>query len=123
MKGLAHNLGLFAGTAERHYARRASEQLLDLFRRERGEHPDLSGRALYEAVAARRLGAKPRISAAELVRRAEESFADWPAERAVRFRDVVHYLIFDEYLHQGKAREATKTNMGAVVARVIPEEL
>lgn len=65
------------------------------------------------------------MSAAELVRRAEESFADWPAERAVRFRDVVHYLIFDEYLHQGqgKAREATKTNMGAVVARVIPEEL
>lgn len=123
MKGLAHNLGLFAGTAERHYARRASEQMLDLFRQERREHPDLSGRVLYEAVAARRLGAKPRLSAAEVVRRAEESFADWPAERAVRFRDVVHYLIFDEYLHQGKAREATKTNMGAVVARVIPEEL
>lgn len=123
MKGLAHNLGLFAGTAERHYAKRASEQMLDLFQQERREHPDLSGPALYEAVAARRLGTKPRISPAELVRRAEESFADWPAERAVRFRDVVHYLIFDEYLHQGNAREATKTNMGAVVARVIPEEL
>ena len=123
MKGLAHNLGMFAATAERHYARRASEQLLDLFRRERLDRPELSGRALYEAVAARRLGVKPRISAAELVRRAEESFADWPAERAVRFRDVVHYLIFDEYLHQGKAREATRTNMGAVVARIIPEEL
>jgi hypothetical protein len=121
LRGLAH-IGLFAATSERHYARRASEQLLDLFRRERHEHPDLSGRALYEAVAARRLGAKPRISAAEVVRRAEESFADWPAERTVRFRDVVHYLIFDEYLHAGKAREATKTNMGAVVARVIPEE-
>lgn len=123
MRGLARNLGLFAATAERHYARHASEQLLDLFRLERREHPDLTGRALYQAVAARRLGVKPRMSAAELVRRAEESFADWPAERAVRFRDVVHYLIFDEYLHQGKAREATKTNMGAVVARVIPEEL
>lgn len=123
MKGLAPNLGLFAAIAERHYARRVSEQMLDLFQRERREHPDLSGRALYEAVAARRLGDKPRMSAAELVRRAEESFADWPAERAVRFRDVVHYLIFDEYLHAGKAREATKTNMGGVVARIIPEEL
>jgi hypothetical protein len=123
MKGLAHNLGLFAGSAERRYARRASEQLLDLFRQEQREHPDLNGRALYEAVAARRLGAKPRVGAAEIVRRAEESFADWPAERAVRFRDVVHYLIFDEYTHAGKAREATRTNMGAVVARVIPEEL
>lgn len=123
MKGLAHNLGLFAGSAERRYARRASEQMLDLFQRERRERPELSGSALYEAVAARRLGDKPRISAAEVVRRAEESFADWPAERAVRFRDVVHYLIFDEYTHAGKAREATRTNMGAVVARVIPEEL
>ena len=123
MKGLAHNLGLFSGTAERRYARRASEQLLDLFRRERREHPDLSGRELYEAVAGRRLGDKPRISASEVVTRAEESFADWPNERAVRFRDVVHYLIFDEYMHAGKAREATRTNMGTVVARVIPEEL
>ena len=123
MKGLAPNLGMFAATAERHYARRASEQLLDLFRRERRDRPDLTGRALYEAVAALRLGIKPRISAAEVVRRAEESFADWPAERAVRFRDVVHYLIFDEYTHAGKVREATKTNMGAVVARVIPEDL
>ena len=69
MKGLAPNLGLFAAIAERHYARRVSEQMLDLFQRERREHPDLSGRTLYEAVAARRLGDKPRMSAAELVRR------------------------------------------------------
>jgi hypothetical protein len=123
LKGLAHNIGLFAGTAERHYAKRASEQMLDLFHKERRVHPDLNGWALYEAVAARRLGDKPRISAAEVVRRAEESFADWPVERAVRFRDVVHYMIFDEYVHSGKAREATRTNMGAVVARIIPEEL
>jgi hypothetical protein len=123
MKGLAHNLGLFAATAERHYARRASEQMLDLYRKERREHPDLNGWALYEAVAARRLGDQPRMSAAEVVRRAEESFADWPVARAVRFRDVVHYMIFDEYMHAGKTREATKTNMGAVVARVIAEEL
>ena len=123
MKGLAHNLGLFAASAERHYARRASEQLLELFRREQREHPDLNGWALYEAVAAKRLGDRPRMSATEVVKRAEESFADWPVSRAVRFRDVVHYMIFDEYTHAGKTREATKTNMGAVVARVIPEEL
>ncbi len=123
MKGSAHNLGLFAGPAERRYAKEASEQLLDLFWRERREHPDLTGRALYEAVAALRLGSNPPISAAEIVRRAEESFADWPVERELRFRDVVHYLIFDEYTHAGKARARTKTNMGAVVARIIPEEI
>ena len=122
MKGLAH-LGIFAASSERHYARRASEQMLDLFHKERREHPDLTGWALYEAVAAQRLGDKPRMSATEVVKRAEESFTDWPVERPVRFRDVVHYLVFDEYMHSGKAREATKTNMGAVVARIIPEEL
>ena len=123
MRGLARDLGLFAGPAERRYAKEASEQLLDLFRREQREHPELKGRALYEAVTARRLGLNPPVSATELVRRAEESFADWPVERDLRFRDVVHYLIFDEYMHAGKARAGTKTNMGAVVARIIPEEI
>ena len=123
MRGLARDLGLFAGPAERRYAKEASEQLLDLLRREQREHPELKGRALYEAVTARRLGLNPPISATEIVRRAEESFADWPVERELRFRDVVHYLIFDEYMHAGKARAGTKTNMGAVVARIIPEEI
>jgi hypothetical protein len=123
MMGLARDLGLFAGPAERRYAKEASEQLLDLFWREQREHPELKGRALYEAVTARRLGLNPPISATEIVRRAEESFADWPVERELRFRDVVHYLIFDEYMHAGKARAGTKTNMGAVVARIIPEEI
>ena len=123
MRGLARDLGLFAGPAERRYAKEASEQLLDLFRREQREHPELKGRALYEAVTARRLGLNPPVSATEIVRRAEQSFADWPVERDLRFRDVVHYLIFDEYMHAGKARAGTKTNMGAVVARIIPEEI
>jgi hypothetical protein len=123
MRGLARDVGLFAGPAERRYAKEASEQLLDLFRREQREHPELKGRALYEAVTARRLGLNPPVSATEIVRRAEESFADWPVERELRFRDVVHYLIFDEYMHAGKARAGTKTNMGAVVARIIPEEI
>src|ERR1700746_2068499 len=123
MRGLARDLGLFAGPAERRYAKEASEQLLDLFRREQRDHPELKGRAPYEAVTARRLGLNPPISATEIVRRAEESFADWPVERELRFRDVVHYLIFDEYMRAGKARAGTKINMGAVVARIIPEKI
>jgi hypothetical protein len=123
MKSFARNLAMFAGPAERRYAKEASEQLLELFRREQREHPELKARTLYEAVAARRLGTNPSISAVEIVRRAEESFADWPVERELRFRDVVHYLIFDEYMRAGKARDGTKTNMGVVVARIIPDDL
>ena len=123
MRSLARNLGVFVAYAERRYAKEASEQLLELFRLEQREHPELKGRALYEAVIARRLGANPPISAANIVRRAEESFADWPAERDVKFRDVVHYQVFDEYTRKGEVRVGARTNMGQVVARIIPAEL
>lgn len=123
MKLLAGNLGMFVGHAERRYARGASEELLKLFSREQLEHPELKGRALYEAVIARRLGPNPTISAAEIVRRAAESFADWPVERELTFRDVVHYQVFNEYMHQGAVRVGTRTNIGAAVARIIPGEI
>jgi hypothetical protein len=116
-------IGMFVAHSERRYAKGASAQLLKLFRLEQREHPELKGRALYEAVIARRLGANPTIKAAEIVRHAEESFTDWPAERELRFRDVVHYQIFDEFMRQGEVRVGTRTNIGVAVARIIPEEL
>jgi len=113
---------LLGARAERRYAKQASAQLLYLYRQERHEHPELNPRALYQSVVAQRLG--PQAGrAGELVRRAEESFTDWPADRELKFRDVVHYLIFDECMRLGTAREGTKTNMGVVVARVIPDDL
>ena len=116
------NLGVFVAHAERRYARQASRQLLELYGREHREHPELTGRSLYEAVLARRLG--PGASnAATIVRRAEESFTDWPVERQLRFRHVVHYQIFNEYQRQAPTRQGTRTNIGDVVARIIPEEI
>ena len=113
---------LFVAHAERKYARQASTQLLDLYWQQRGAQPDLTDRVLYEGVVAQRLG--PDASrAGEIIRRAEESFTDWPVERELKFRHVVHYLIFDEYMRTGKVREGTKTNMGPVVAKIIPEEI
>ena len=113
---------MFVTLAERRFARHASRELLDLFWLEQREHPELSGRSLYLAVVARRLGANAK-RAPEVILRAEESFTDWPVERELRFRHVVHYLIFDEYTHRAKARHGTRTNIGATVARIIPEDL
>ena len=107
---------------ERRYAKAASQQLLELFRRQQREHPELKGRALYEAVIARRLGSSPTLSAVEIVRRAEESFAAWPTDRELKFRDVVHYQIFDEYMRQSQV-VGTRTNFGVAVAEIIPAEL
>ena len=107
---------------ERRYAKAASRQLLELFRHEQRERPELTGRALYEAVIARHLGSNPTLSAAEIVRRAEESFANWPIDRELKFRDVVHYQIFDEYMRQSQVI-GTRTNFGVAVAQIIPAEL
>ena len=115
-------LAIVAALAERRYARRASKELLELLRVVRREQPELSGRALYQAVITRRLGANQK-RAGEIVRRAEESFTDWPSERELRFRHVVHYQVFDEFTHSGPGRDNTRTNMGRVVARIIPEQL
>jgi len=122
LRQLPRNLGVFVAHAERRYARKASTQLLELYGRAHREHPALTGRALYEAVIARRLG-PDATKAATIVRRAEESFTDWPVERELRFRHVVHYQIFDEYQRQAPTRQGTRTNMGDVVARIIPEEI
>lgn len=122
MMSLARNLGVFVAYAERRYAKSASQQLLELFRHEQRERPELKGRTLYEAVIARRLGSNPTLSAAEIVRRAEESFADWPTDRELKFRDVVHYQIFDEYMRQSQV-VGTRTNFGVAVAQIIPAEL
>jgi hypothetical protein len=113
---------MFVTLAEKRYARHASRELLELLRREQREHPERSGRSLYEAVVARRLGPQA-LRAAEVVRHAEESFTDWPVERELRFRHVAHYLIFHEYTHGAKARQGTRSNIGGAVARVIPEDL
>jgi hypothetical protein len=125
IRALLSNLGLgnaLDARAERRYATQASLQLLELYRQQRRERPDTAPRALYESTVAQRLGPQA-ARAAELVRRAEESFTQWPVERALNFRDVVHYLVFDEYMHLGTAREGTKTNIGAVVARIVPENI
>jgi hypothetical protein len=123
MLSFARNLGVFVAHAERRYAKGASQQLLELFRHEQREHPELKGRALYEAVIARRLGSNSILSAPEIVRRAEESFADWPRDRELKFRDVVHYQIFDEYMRQREVCLGTRTDFGIAVARIIPDEL
>ena len=116
------SLRIFSAPAERRYARQASRELLELLRAVAREHPELSGRMLYRAVIARRLGCDDR-KAAEIVLRAEDSFTDWPAERELRFRHVVHYQVFNEFTHSGPERAGTRTNMGAVVTRVIPEDI
>lgn len=107
---------------ERWHARRGSRTLLELYRVVRREQQELTGKALYEAVVIRRTGLDTGAARA-ILRRAEESFIDWPTERDLRFRDVVLFMVVDNYLRSHPARHGVEAQMGYVVARVIPKDL
>jgi len=108
--------------AEKRFAGRASRELLELYNRIRLEEPQLSGRALYERVVIRRSGLDVQ-AAAGVLRRAEESFCDWPSGSDLKFHDLVQYVVIDEYLRSHVATVGTRTNMVKVVARIIPHDL
>jgi transposase-like protein len=114
---------LFAGWREKHYAARISRELLELHRRVAAAHPRLTKHELYREIVMARLGGTMAAADAALDR-AAESFASWPVERPLTFRDVVHYLAVSDYLAaNGDIAEWTQENLGRVVASVVPEDL
>jgi hypothetical protein len=108
--------------ADKWYAWRTSHEMLGWYQRVRGEEPQLTGRPLYQQVIVRRSGLDDE-AARGVLQRAYKRFCDWPFERKLRFRDVVHYVVIDEYLRSHLTNLGTHTDMGKVVARLIPHNL
>src|ERR1700756_3750390 len=98
---------------ERRYAVRISEELLKLYRLVVSGCSATARREIYRRVVMIRTGADADEARAILVR-AERSFASWPANRELRFRDVVHYLAVSEYLVFGN-RTSTRIDMGRLI--------
>jgi hypothetical protein len=106
---------------EARYAVQTSREMLKLYWIVSASHPGLAHREIYQKVVMARTGAS--LGAAEaIVRRAEQSFANWPTEREVTFSDVVHYMAVSEYL-ASVGRAGTRIDMGRVVAGRVPENL
>jgi hypothetical protein len=76
---------------ERHQIRRICLDSLKLYRRIEREMPESSQRERYARVIEERSGADPNTVQA-IMRRTEESFAAWPIERPLNFRDIVQYM-------------------------------
>jgi hypothetical protein len=115
-------LQLGASWRELQFAKNAGRQALDRYQRLRKLRPELTGRALFEAFVCERnaIGA----SAAQVIlQRAEASFAAWPNDRGLIFRDVVQYLVISEYLVSHPKRGGTTTNMARTISRLISEKL
>jgi hypothetical protein len=111
-----------AAWREHRFARKAGRGALARHRRLCVAHPDMHGRALYEAFVCER-NALTASAAQVVLHRAEASFAAWPSERALIFRDVVCYLVISEYLASHPEHSGTAINMARVIASVIPREL
>jgi hypothetical protein len=108
--------------AQKWYAWRTSCEMLRWYKRVRDEEPQLTGRSLYQQVIVRRSGLDHE-AARRVLRLAYERFCEWQCERTLRFRDVVQYVATDEYLRSHLAKLGTHTDMGRVVAHLIPPNL
>ena len=102
--------------------RRAARALLAVHARVSAEAPDLRGADLYERIVARYAQLDAKASAA-LVLHAAESFADWPVDRSVTFRDVVQYLIVERELRRSTDDDDVRETVIDVVATIVPEDL
>lgn len=107
---------------ERALARRLSRESLRIYREVRAQHPELEGPALYRAVISRQAGLD-ETAARRFVERAEDTFASWPEERPVTFRDVVQYLAVERWLAIDPDAQGFRTRLAEVVAKQIPEDL
>jgi len=114
---------LFVGWQEKHHAAKTSRELLKLREAIVAARPGLKKEDLYRQVVMARL--RVTLAAADAVLdRATESFATWPTERPLTFRDIVHYLAVSEYLgSKGDIAAWTREDLGRVVASLVPEEL
>ena len=107
---------------ERVLARRLSRESLRIFRSVETQLPQLTGAPRYRAVIARQAGLD-EDGARRFIERAEDTFASWPEERPIRFRDVVQYLVVERWLAIDPGAQGFRSDLAAIVAKEIPEDL
>ena len=103
-------------------ANRQCALMLEICREMQKENPGLEGERLYERVVAQRLSCD-ESEARELVRRADQSFAQWPDDRDVNFRDVVNFVIVNNIMGAHRTALGIHADMAVIVNAAIPKGL
>lgn len=98
LKDTLRRFNFLATLRERGKIRRLCVEALTLYRQVEIDMPQASNTARYARVIERRSGADAG-TARQIMRRAEESFALWPVERPLNFRDIVQYMAVTDGLH------------------------
>jgi hypothetical protein len=107
---------------ERQHVKRTCRDCLALYRQVEAQRADATAAERYVHVIASRTGADAN-GVNTIMRRAEESFAAWPNERPLTFRDVVQYLAVTERLGDILSESGVRAHVAAIVARLIPANL
>ncbi len=107
---------------KRAHARRVTSSMLKLYLIMSKEHSGIEKKELYLLVLTLHFNCS-RDTAEELMRSAEESFAIWPVERKLRFRDLVHYVALIEWMASNKNNKWTHHSISEFVATRIPSNL
>ena len=111
---------LYRSWRERAWARQTSRAALQLYREVQVTRPELEGVTRYQEVLARHTGLdEQRVR--KIIAGAENSFAIWPVERELRFRDVVQYLVVYQCLEAEPRVLGTRTQLTTIIEEEIPD--
>jgi len=105
---------------ERAIARDISRDCLRIYRELEDSQPRVRGLARYLEVVVRHASLDP-TEALDIIDGAHESFACWPVERALCFRDVVHYLAARKCLAGRPAEQGIVTHLASIIDAEIPQ--
>jgi hypothetical protein len=113
---------MLAAWRERRYAAACCRRLLAQYQSVAAQHPELSGEPLYRKVVALHLG-EHRDAVDDVMHGAQVSYANWPVDRDLMFRDVVHYLAVAGYCQGRSSQRWLRSNIATVIDQAIPAEL
>jgi hypothetical protein len=114
------SMGVLRTWRERTYARETSRRALQVYRQVAERQPELVGVQRYREVVARQTGLDDS-GVRRVLNGAEHSFAAWPKERPLRFRDVVQYLVISKCLSEQPTEVLGRSRLTAIVEAEIPE--
>lgn len=120
--GYVPGLNILVARRERALAEHECAEFMLVVQALRKENATLAGEALYEQAITRRLGCGGQ-KAREIIRLADQSFAQWPEERDVNLRDVVNYVIVHQIMTAHSHAMGTLIDMDEVVKAAIPSGL
>lgn len=107
---------------ERRFAAECAHTLMKIHREQSVRYPELHGEMLYRRIVASHLGGD-HAAVDAVLRFARQSFAIWPTERELNFRDVVHYLAVSQFMAAHGHARWVYADMKRIVHAIVPANL